>query len=79
MGLRFFFFNIAIAARFVAWFETSAKTDHKIHAAATHLVGNILSHEDIFAEKARKRAQMTAGTLRPGSEQEPQAGSGGCC
>jgi len=67
--------------RFVAWFNTSAKTDHKIDAAATHLVENILSHEDIFEEKNRKRAQMNAGTLRPGStpQQTTQNSGGGCC
>lgn len=71
---------LVVLFRFVAWFETSAKTDHKIDAAATHLVENILTHEEIFEEKNRKRAQMNAGTLRPGSTpQVAQNSGGGCC
>jgi len=73
---------------FTAWFETSAKTDHKIDAACRFLVENILSHEDIFADKARKRAEAAGGgalrppgAVTPGGAQQQQSAfaEGGCC
>lgn len=51
---------------FVGWFETSAKTDHKIDAAARFLVEDVLSHEDVFDKKQKERDELAAsGTLRP--------------
>jgi len=74
---------------FVAWFETSAKTNHKIDAAARFLVENILGHEDVFAEKKKKREELAlGGNLKPGVVSPgpastpgaaPSADAGGCC
>ncbi len=67
---------------FLGWFETSAKTDHKIDAAARFLVESILSHDEIFSEKQKKRQDAAkAGSLKPGahSASAPYTESGGCC
>lgn len=67
---------------FVAWFETSAKTDHKIEAASRFLVENILSHEDVFADKLKKRQEAArGGALKPNAsaQQAHPYNEGGCC
>jgi len=74
---------------FIAWFETSAKTDHKIDAAARFLLENILEHEDIFAEKAKQRQRQEQNDpLRLRAQRSASAGeqqddafyaSAGCC
>jgi len=67
---------------FIGWFETSAKSNHKIDIAAKFLVENILSHEDIFAVKQKKRDELSAsGALKPGNpkQQSYNNESGGCC
>ena len=60
---------------FLTWFDTSAKLDHNIDAAARHLVENILRHDDIFAEKRRERQKLGA-TVQPGGAANQRSG---CC
>ncbi len=68
---------------FVAWFETSAKTDHKIDAASRFLVENILGHEEVFADKQKKRQDAAkSSALRPvvtPTAQQTTSEAGGCC
>ena len=68
---------------FVGWFETSAKTDHKIDAAARFLVEDVLGHEDIFADKQKQRDELAAsGALKPGgsgADGQPSAYSDNSC
>ena len=64
-------FSFAMPLRF----DTSAKLDHNIDAAARHLVENILRHDDIFAEKRRERQKLGA-TVQPGGAANQRSG---CC
>lgn len=68
---------------FVSWFETSAKTDHKIDAAARFLVENILSHEDIFAEKQKRREELERRKINigrgNGTKHPYDTEASGCC
>ena len=59
---------------FCGWFETSAKADVNIDAAARFLVADILAHEDVFTAKREERHRLE-GTARLG---EKPRGSG-CC
>jgi Ras-related protein Rab-32 len=63
---------------FLAWFDTSAKTDRNIDAAARYLVENILRHDDVFAEKRRERQQALGVIVQPGGAGGAKA-TGGCC
>ncbi|KAH8093491.1 hypothetical protein JL720_4627 [Aureococcus anophagefferens] len=56
---------------FIGWFETSAKAD------ARSLVGNILSHDDVFSAKRAERTKLGKTTKlgEPGAK-NPNAG---CC
>lgn len=69
---------------FIGWFETSAKSNHKIDIAAKFLVENILSHQDIFEDKQRKREELgQSNALKPAvvkpGEPDYNNESGGCC
>lgn len=69
---------------FIGWFETSAKSNHKIDIAAKFLVENILSHTDIFEDKQKKRDELGQSNalkptvVKPG-EPDYKNESGGCC
>lgn len=65
---------------FVAWFETSAKTDHHIDTAARYLVENVLAHADIFEEKKKKREETNGARVAvgAGSRDNPYQ-EGACC
>mmetsp|Transcript_20622 Transcript_20622/g.37190 ORF Transcript_20622/g.37190 Transcript_20622/m.37190 type:complete len:215 (+) Transcript_20622:253-897(+) len=64
---------------FITWFETSAKTDHKIDAAARYLVENVLSHEEIFAAKQNDRREQSARGVNVGAGGAHPYREGGCC
>lgn len=64
---------------FVAWFETSAKTDHQIDAAARHLVENVLSHADIFEEKKKKREETNGARVTVGGSRDNPYKESACC
>jgi len=64
---------------FITWFETSAKTDHKIDAAARYLVENVLSHEDIFAAKQNDRRDQAGRGVNVGAGGAHPYREGGCC
>ena len=63
------------AEGFVGWFETSAKADVNIDAAARFLVKAILGHETIFSARQLERDRLGE-TARLG---ERKAAGGGCC
>ena len=60
---------------FIGWFETSAKADVNIDAAARFLVKAILGHETIFSARQLERDRLGE-TARLG---ERKAAGGGCC
>lgn len=66
---------------FVAWFETSAKTAHKIDAAARFLVEKILSHGDLFNDNKRQSKADTSDrrVLTRGSNGHPYNTESACC
>ena len=62
---------------FIGWFETSAKADVNIDAAARSLVGNILSHEDVFSAKRAERTKL--GQTTKLGEKSSKPVNAGCC
>ena len=63
---------------FVAWYETSAKTNHQIDTAARSLVSSILLHKDDLFGKP-KAARGGRVDLRPSGMPAGQAEKGSCC
>jgi len=68
---------------FVTWYETSARTNHKIEEGVHGLVNAILSHQDAFeAQRVLLAAKTPGGVALGGADSDAAGGAGsggGCC